>query len=34
MSGLISLADTLQPLVDRFNAHADQVRFLALVSPT
>lgn len=31
---LISLADSLQPLGDRFNANKDKIRFIALLSPT
>ncbi len=32
--GPIPLAETLSPLIERFNAHRDQPRFVALVSPT
>lgn len=31
---LISLADSLKPLQDRFNAAKDKPRFVALLSPT
>ncbi len=31
---LISLADSLKPLQDRFNAEKDKPRFVALLSPT
>jgi hypothetical protein len=31
---LISLKDSLQPLIDRFNRDAATLRCLALVSPT
>ena len=30
----ISLADSLQPLKDHFNANSGRVRFVALLSPT
>lgn len=29
-----SLADSLKPLKDRFNAHRDKTRFVAILSPT
>ena len=32
--GPIPLAETLSPLIERFNAHRDRPRFVALVSPT
>lgn len=31
---LVSLADSLEPLRDRFNAAKDKPRFVALLSPT
>ncbi len=31
---LISLADSLKPLQDRFNAAKDKPRFVAILSPT
>lgn len=31
---LFYLADTLQPLIDRFNADKGKLRFVALLSPT
>ncbi len=31
---LVSLADSLAPLRDRFNANSDKPRLLALLSPT
>lgn len=31
---LISLADSLKPLQERFNAQKDKPRFVALLSPT
>ena len=31
---LISLNDSLQPLIDRFNANKDNARLVALFSPT
>ena len=31
---LISLQDSIQPLVDRFNAGKHKLRFVALLSPT
>ena len=33
-SSLISLADSLAPLKERFNAAADQPRVLVILSPT
>jgi hypothetical protein len=32
-SGTTSLANSIEPLRQHFNAHKDQLRFLALVSP-
>ena len=29
-----SLADSLKPLKDHFNAHTDKTRFVAILSPT
>lgn len=31
---LTSLADSLEPLREHFNAHKDKYRFVALLSPT
>jgi hypothetical protein len=31
---LISLRDTLTPLMRYFNAHHDRIRFIAILSPT
>lgn len=31
---VVSLADSLKPLKDRFNAHKDKNRFVAILSPT
>ena len=31
---LLSLADSLDPLLDHFNRHRGQLRVLALLSPT
>ena len=33
-SGITSLADSIEPLQQRFNDHKHRLRFLALVSPT
>lgn len=33
-SDIVSLADSLAPLVSRFNTDKDKVRFVALLSPT
>lgn len=34
MIEMITLRDSLQPLIDRFNAEKDKPRILALLSPT
>ena len=31
---VVSLADSIAPLIDRFNADKDKVRFLTILSPT
>lgn len=33
-SSLVSLDESLEPLIDRFNAEADKPRILMLLSPT
>lgn len=34
MKKVISLADSLRPLQEQFNAGSDRLRFIALLSPT